>query len=159
MNKLPPSGKTVQVAGSDCFQSTHGEITSVQEYFHRSDMPRQLDLDVFVQPSQTGPFKFGVSPMVQTDGPDELMVFTINRLEAHADESPQQVREGSHASVIDMLKMEGVYGVITAKIRHRMVTNTAWDNAEASRRVMRAGAHTKTQKMVVDISQNSFATV
>ena len=64
--------------------------------------------------------------------------------------SVQKVREGSRASLIDMLKMDGFIGATTATIGHRMVTISAWDSPEASRRVMRRHSLWDIQKKMYD---------
>ncbi len=63
---LPPTGKPLAVPGADFFRMKVGLIQSVTGYFDSRAVPTQLGLDVIVQPNQIGPFKFGISSMVQT---------------------------------------------------------------------------------------------
>ena len=67
----------------------------------------------------------------------------------------------SRASLIDMLKMEGFIGATTAVIGHRMVTISAWDSPEASRQVMRQGAHSNVMKSVYDgsVAKHAYTSV
>lgn len=150
MRGLPPTGRSVRVEGSDFFTLRDGKVAAVKGYFDGGAVPRQLGLDIIVQPSQIGPFKFGVSTEVQTGRLDEPVAFSITALHARNDECVQKVREGSRASLIDMLKMDGFIGATTATIGHRMVTISAWDSPEASRRVMKEGAHAEIQKGMYD---------
>src|SRR5687768_5708174 len=63
---LPPTGKTVRVRGADFFRMKDGLVQSVTGYFDSRAIPTQLGLDVIVQPNSIGPFRFGISSMVQT---------------------------------------------------------------------------------------------
>ena len=161
MMGLPPTGKSVAVAGADFFRMKDGLIQSVTGYFDSRAVPAQLGLDVIVQPKQIGPFKFGISSMVQTGKTEEPGAFSITYLEAASPEAVLKVREGSRASLIDMLKMEGFIGATTATIGTRMVTISAWATPEDSRRVMKEGKHAEAQRMMFDgdIAKNGFTSV
>ncbi len=150
MMGLPPSGKAVILRGADFFTLRDGKIQTVTGYFDPGQVPRQIGLNVVVQPHQVGPFKFGVSTAVQTGKTQEPGAFSITYLEAKDADSIQKVREGSRASLIDMLKMDGFIGATTAVIGTRMVTISAWDSPEDSRRVMKEGAHSEAQKGFYD---------
>jgi steroid delta-isomerase-like uncharacterized protein len=150
MMGLPPTGRQVALRGADFFTFRNRGIQTVTGYFDTAEVPRQIGLDVIVQPSQIGPFKFGVSTMVQTGKIDEPGAFSITYLEARDDQAVVKVREGSRASMVDMLKMDGFIGATTAVIGHRMVTISAWDSPEASRRVMTEGAHATVMKGLYD---------
>ena len=150
MMGLPPTGKKVELRGADFFALRNGKIQTVTGYFDKGEVPRQIGLNIIVQPFEIGPFKFGISTMVQTGKTQEPGAFSITYLEARDDKSVQKVREGSRASLIDMLKMDGFIGATTATIGHRMVTISAWDSPEASRRVMREGAHATVMNGLYD---------
>jgi steroid delta-isomerase-like uncharacterized protein len=147
---LPPTGKTVTLHGADFFKLRGGKVAVVTGYFDTSGTPRQLGLDVIVQPSGIGPFKFGVSTSVQTGKTEEPVVFSITYLEARDDACVRKIREDSRTALIDMLKMDGFIGATTATIGHRMVTVSAWDSPDASRQVMREGAHSQAMKGLYD---------
>ena len=158
---LPPTGKPVEIAGADFFTLRNGKLASVTGYFDKGVLPRQIGLDIVVQPSQIGPFRFGVSTMVQTGKTDEPAAFSITYLEARDDAAVEVVRNGSRDSLIDMLGMEGFIGATTAKIGTRMVTISAWDSPEAPRQVMTKGAHAEAQKGFFDgsVAQRGFTSV
>ena len=150
MMGLPPTGKKVELRGADFFTLRNGKIQTVTGYFDKGEVPRQIGLNIIVQPFEIGPFKFGISAMVQTGKTQEPGAFSITYLEARDDQSVLKVREGSRASLVDMLKMDGFIGATTATIDHRMVTISAWDSPDASRRVMREGAHAAVMKGLYD---------
>ena len=161
MMGLPPTGKAVSLHGADFFTLRDGKVETVIGYFDKGELPRQIGLDVIVQPAQIGPFKFGISTSVQTGKTQEPGAFSITYLEARDDAAVKTVREGSRASLIDMLKMEGFIGAITATIDHRMVTISAWDSPEASRQVMKQGAHANVMKSLYDgsVAKHGFTSV
>ncbi|MCB1378904.1 MAG: ester cyclase [Alphaproteobacteria bacterium] len=161
MMGLPPTGKTVTLRGADFFRMKNGQIQSVTGYFDGGAVPRQLGLDIIVQPKEIGPFRFGISTSVQTGKLQEPGAFSITSLEARDAEAVQKVREGSRASLIDMLKMDGFIGATTAVIGTRMVTISAWDTPESSRRVMKEGAHSEAQKGFYDgsLARHGFTSV
>ena len=66
---IPPTGRPVSLRGADFFTLTDGKIWTVTGHFDKSELPRQIGLDVIVQPAQIGPFKFGISTSVQTGRP------------------------------------------------------------------------------------------
>lgn len=158
---LPPTQKSVRAEGSDFFTLRDGKVATVKGYFNAGDVPTQLGLNIVVQPSRIGPFKFGVSTEVQTGRLDEPVAFSITTLHARDEDCVQKVREGSRASLIDMLKMDGFIGATTAVIGHRMVTISAWDSLDAPRRVMREGAHAEVQKGMYDgsLATHGFTSV
>lgn len=150
MMGLPPTGKPVALRGADFFRMKDGLILSVTGYFDSREMPQQLGLNIIVQPHAIGPFKFGTSTSVQTGKTQEPAAFSVTYLEARDQNAVQKVREGSQAALIDMLKMDGFIGATTATIGTRMVTISAWESPEASRQVMKEGAHSEAQKGFYD---------
>ena len=158
---LPPTGRPVSLRGADFFTLTDGKIQTVIGYFDRSELPRQIGLDVIIQPAQIGPFKFGISTSVQTGKTQEPGAFSITSLEARDDEAVKTVRKGSRSALVDMLKMEGFIGATTATIGRRMVTVSAWESPEASRRVMKEGAHSVVQKSLYDgsVAKHGYTSV
>jgi steroid delta-isomerase-like uncharacterized protein len=161
MMGLPPTGRTVRLAGADFFTLSGDRIAAVHGYFDSAAIPRQLGLDVIVQPSAIGPFRFGTATMVQTGRTDEPVAFSITSLEAIDEEAAQKVREGSRDSMIDMLAMPGFIGATTARIGNRMVTVSAWDDPDAPRRTMREGRHAEVMRGIPDgsLARHGFTSV
>ncbi len=161
MNGLPPTGKEVVIKGSDFFVLEGDKIASVRGYFDGGTVPRQLGLDVIVQPKEIGPFRFGTSTMVQTGKTEEPAAFSITYLEAKDATDVEIVRNGSRDSLIDMLSMDGFIGATTAVIGKRMVTVSAWDSPEAPKQVMKQGAHSEEQKKMLTgtVAKHGFTSV
>jgi len=161
MRGLAPTGRSVEQRGADFIELRDGRIQKVIGYFDSGEIPRQLGLDIIVQPKQLGPFVFGVSIGVQTGKTTEPGAFSITSLEARDDQAVLQVREGSRASILDMLKIDGFIGAVTAVIGHRMVTISAWDKPETPRQVMRQGSHVSVMKSFHDglLADHGFTSV
>lgn len=161
MMGLPSSGKPVELRGVDVFTVADDGIRSVTGYFDSAALPRQLGLNVIVQPVAIGPFRFGVATMVQTGRTVTPGAFAITHLEARDDAAVEKVREGTRAALIDMLKMDGFIGATTCAFGHRMVTISAWDDTEAPRRVMSEGAHARVMHGMSDgtLAEHGFTSV
>lgn len=151
MNGLPPTGKAIELEGGDFFTfAEDGSIATVTGYFDSGVIPRQLGLDIIVQPSRIGPFGFGISTSVQSGKRVEPAAFSVTFLSSRNDQTKQKVREGSRASLMDMMKMDEFIGATTAIVGDRMMTVTAWTDPDAPRRVMREGAHALAMKGLYD---------
>ena len=124
MAGLPPTGRSVRLAGADFFVLRDGRVARVRGYFDSAGVPRQLGLDVIVQPKEIGPFRFGISTVVQTGKTHEPGAFSITYLEARDDATKQEVREGSRAALIDMLKMDGF--IAATRPEHRQRIRSTW---------------------------------
>lgn len=161
MNGLPPTGRKIELHGSDFFRIEGDQIATVLGYFDTAVIPRQLGLDVIVQPSEAGPFRFGTATAVSSGKRDEPGAYSITFLDALDEEAAGKVREGSRASLMDMLEMEGFIGAATLKLGSRMVTVSAWEDADAPRRVMSEGAHSTAMRGLMDgtLASSGYTTV
>ncbi len=161
MGGLPPTGKSVRLRGADFFALRDGRLDSVTGYFDSAGLPRQIGLNVIVQPHEIGPFRFGVATSVQTGRTDEPGAFSVTALEAIDDDAVQKVRDGSRDAMLDMLNMDGFIGATAATIGRRMVTVSAWTDAAAPRRVMRDGAHARVMGGLPDgtLAETGFTSV
>ena len=150
MNGLPPTGKTVSLEGADFVQFARGKIARIKGYFDSGTVPRQIGLNVIVQPFEIGPFRFGTSVAVQTGKKQAPGAFSVTQLEPLDDVAADQIRESSRATLASMLEMDGFIGAVTANIGERMMTISAWDNPDAPRQLMRAGPHAAASKAMMD---------
>ncbi|MCB2100130.1 MAG: ester cyclase [Rhodobacterales bacterium] len=146
MRGMPPTGKAVTLKGADFFTFADDHIATVTGYFDGGAVPRQLGLNIIVQPFQAGPFRFGDSVCVSSGKRQEPGAFSITYLEALDGPAGDRVRGGSRDSLIDMLHLDGFIGATTSRIGNRMVTVSAWTDAQASRQVMKTGAHAEAMK-------------
>lgn len=161
MKGLPPTGKSVELAGADFVAIRDGRLASVKGYFDSGVVPRQVGLDVVVQPRAVGPFRFGTSTAVQTGKTQPPGAFSITQLEALDDAAAEQIRESSRATLTEMLTMDGFIGSVTAKIGDRMLTISAWDDADAPRKFMAEGTHAQAMRDMMSgkLAKGGFTSV
>jgi len=72
MNRLPPTGKLIELRGADFIETSDFGVTRVAGYFEPGQEPRQIGMKVLVQPNEVGPFQFGYSVRVSTGNPSPL---------------------------------------------------------------------------------------
>ena len=143
---LPPSGRTVQLPGADFIRIEGDKIRSVQGYFDAGEVPRQLGLQVMVQPTVLGHYQFGYGVAVQSGKTSKPGAFSITVLHARSDQEREQVRDYSRKIAAEMLAMPGFIGWTGLVIGDRMLTVTAWDDPESPRQLMREGTHVQAMK-------------
>jgi steroid delta-isomerase-like uncharacterized protein len=126
---LPPSGRPVRLPGADFITTDGGRLRSVVGYFDTAVLPRQLGLQVIVQPAQIGPFSFGTSTYVSKSGAEPGAV-SLTVLEARSGEEIEEIRSRTRDVVTALLGTPGFISWIGAVNRNRMYTITAWERAE-----------------------------
>ena len=82
MSGLPPTGRSVTVAGADFIRAEGDRVRSVQGYFDSRAVADQLGLQVTVQPHLIGPFSFGTAFAVQSGRRIRPGAFSITNIEA-----------------------------------------------------------------------------
>jgi steroid delta-isomerase-like uncharacterized protein len=137
---LPPTGLTVELRGADIIELDDGRICSVTGYFDAGQVPRQLGLDVIVQPKEVGPFKLGIVGGVQTGKTMAPGAFAITCLHARDDEAAEQIKQVSAAAWFEMLEMDGFIGGIGAVIGDRLMTVSAWETPDGLGQQLRQSA-------------------
>ncbi|MBL8541827.1 MAG: ester cyclase [Betaproteobacteria bacterium] len=145
---LPPTGRSVTLAGADFIQVEGDRIRSVRGYFDSRVVPDQLGLQVVVQPCSIGPFAWGTSTTVQSSKKTKPGAFSITTVEARSDDEVQEIRELSRQTVVEMLPMEGFIGWVGMIVGHRMLTVTAWESPENPRQLLRGGTHKEAMTRV-----------
>ena len=140
-NGLPPTGRVVALPGADFVRVEGDKIRSVQGYFDVGVVPRQLGLDVIVQPKAIGPFSFGVSTRASKGNTATPGAFSITWIEARSEEERQKVAESGRKIVSEMFGMPGFISWVAANVGDRMMTITAWETPEATAQMMKGGEH------------------
>jgi steroid delta-isomerase-like uncharacterized protein len=161
MQGMPPTGRTVAVPGADFITMRDGKIASVQGYFDSRAVPDQLDMAVVVQPKVIGPFTFGTATHAGTGNASKPGAFSITMIEVRSDEEAKQVGEWSQSVVTEMLGMPGFIAWVGVTIGRRHITVTAWEDAEAPKRMMRAGTHGEIMRQFFgpEISRGGYTSV
>jgi steroid delta-isomerase-like uncharacterized protein len=134
---LPATGREIALPGADFirFADDGSGIASVVGYFDSAVVPRELGLDVIVQPKTIGPWTFGVASRasVGNDAPPGAMSLTF--LEARSDEEVEEVRRRSREIVHELLGADGFISFVGINVGRRMYTLSAWETPEAARAI------------------------
>jgi steroid delta-isomerase-like uncharacterized protein len=145
-NGLPPTGRAVQLDGVDTFNVGVQGIRSVRGFFDSAELPRQLGLDVIVQPREIGPFAFGTGTVVRTTRPQKPGVLAVTELVADSDDAVQGVRELSRLTVIDSFESPGFLWFTSAATGRRMTTVSMWDSPQSMHAAMASGTHAQAMR-------------
>lgn len=132
---LPPTGRQIALPGADFITFADGDagIATVTGYFDAGRVPRDLGLNVIVQPSEIGPWTFGVAARASSDRDAPVGAFGMTVLEARSADEVEEVRTRSRAIAGELLEVPGFLSFIAVTIGRRMYTFTAWETPEAAR--------------------------
>lgn len=140
MMGLPPTGRPVRVSGADFVVVAEDRVRSVHGYFDTAAIPKQLGLQVVVQPTAIGPFTFGTSTYV-SKAPTQPGAVSLTVLEARSAEEIAEVRETSRQVVTELLKEPGFISWLGVLAGERLFTITAWETPEDVERLRENAAH------------------
>jgi steroid delta-isomerase-like uncharacterized protein len=134
-NGLPPTGREIALPGADfiTFTDDGAGIASVTGYFDSAGVPRDLGLNVIVQPSTIGPWTFGVASRASVGRDAPAGAISLTFLEARSDEEVEEVRTRTREIVHDLLGAPGFLSFVGVTVGRRMYTMSAWETPEAAR--------------------------
>jgi steroid delta-isomerase-like uncharacterized protein len=136
---LPPTGRPVALEGADLIRTATEGVAEVRGFFDGGDLPRQLGMQIVVQPEQIGPFRFGTSTWaLRESGEPGAMGVTV--LEATTPEVQEEVRQRTREIVAGLMAEPGFLSVLVATVGRRMYTMSAWRSPEDAER-LRHGPH------------------
>ncbi len=138
---LPPTGKKIELKGADFIQVDGDKVRSVRGYFDGGELPRQLGLQVVVQPHAIGPYRFGTAGHGSSGKTTKPGAISITNLLARSPGEVAKVREYSQKISSAMAAMPEYIGHMGIVIGNTMVTLTAWENAEGPRKLLTESAH------------------
>lgn len=137
---LPPTGRAVSVPGADLVRVDGDRVAEVRGFFDTAAVPRQLGMQVVVQPGAAGPFRFGTSTYVSS-APTEPGAVSLTVLEARSPAEIAEVRDLSAATVRELMAGPGFLSWLGVVVGLRMFTITAWETPEDAAAVFRAPSH------------------
>ena len=146
MYGLPPTSKKIDLKGADFIRVSGDKIRSVDGYFDSSEVPKQLGLQVIVQPRSVGPFQFGIATRVSTNSGTKPGAFSITAITPHDAAEENRIREFSRQVAAEMLSMKGFIGWVGVTVANRMLTISAWENASDPAQLMDRGKHPEAMK-------------
>jgi steroid delta-isomerase-like uncharacterized protein len=137
----PPTGRSVALPGADFITIEGDKVRSVQGYFDQRTLVEQLGLQVVVQPHAIGPFAFGTSVRATTGKRTKPGAFSSTWIEVHSDEEVNEVIERGRQIIQEMMGMPGFISSANMVVGSRLITTTAWEDAEAPKQLLLGGAH------------------
>jgi hypothetical protein len=138
---LPPTGRAIELPGADFVRVSDAGITAIEGYFDSAVIPRQLGLDVIVQPSRIGPWTFGVSSRASTGSDAVPGAISLTMLEARSDAEVAEVRARSREIATGLLDAPGFVSFVGVVVGRRMYTMTGWETADDARQIRAQPAH------------------
>ncbi len=138
---LPPTGRSISVAGADVARIEGGKILSLQGYFDAGAVPRALGLDVIVQPSSIGPFGFGTSVRASNGSTALPGAFSITNFYARTAEEAAVIKDSGRKIAMEMLSMPGFISFVSVVVGDCLMTITAWETQESMAPLMKQGEH------------------
>jgi steroid delta-isomerase-like uncharacterized protein len=140
MQGAPPTGNAVTLPGADFITIQGGKVASVRGYFDTAEVPRQLGMQVLVQPKAVGPVQFGYSTYMNLGNTAAPGAFGITSLRVRSEEEAERVVSHARKVLQQMPAMKGFIGVVTGRAGDHMFTVTAWETPDDPGQ-LRGGAH------------------
>jgi steroid delta-isomerase-like uncharacterized protein len=150
---LPPSGRGVRLEGIDVIEAGAGGLRSVLGYFDSAALPRQLGLDVVVQPSRLGPFEFGIATRVRPERAALPGAVAVTDVLARDDAAAQRIRELSRQTVTELLERPGFLQFTSAVTGRRLSTLTLWESVAAVTEAMQRGTHVQAMREFPELAE------
>lgn len=141
MMGLPPTGNRIDVKGADFIRVAGDKIRSVDGYFDSGDVPKQIGLQVIVQPKSVGPYQLGVSARVSTNSDTRPGAISITAITPRDAEDENNIRQLSRQIAAEMPSMKGFIGWVGVTVANRMLTISAWENASDPEQLMDRSKH------------------
>src|SRR5262245_2013213 len=91
MQGAPPTGKSVALQGADFITTNGDKVASVKGYFDTAEIPRQLGMQVLIQPNAIGPVQFGYSTYLALGKTTKPGAFSITSLRIRSEDEAEKV--------------------------------------------------------------------
>ena len=138
--------------GIDVIEAGAEGPRSVRGYFNSAALPRQLGLDVVVQPSRLGPFEFGIATRVQPWRAALPGAVAVTEVLVRDDAAMQRIRELSRTTVIELLGRPGFRQFTGAVTGRRLSTLTLWDGAASLTEALHGGTHLQAMREFAELA-------
>lgn len=142
---LPPTGRTIDVEGADLVRASGGLVAEVRGFFDTAAVPRQLGMQVVVQPTSVGPFTFGVCSYVSMAGTEPGAV-SLTVLERRSPQESDAIRSRGRDIVMDLMGVPGFISWLGVAVADRHFTITAWESPEAVAGLRQSPAHAEAME-------------
>src|SRR5262245_23501261 len=140
MQGAPPTGKSITLDGADFIVVSDDKVATVKGYFDTAEVPKQLGMQVVVQPTAIGPVEFGTSVYMGLGKQTRPGAFSITSLRIRSEQEAEKVSWYSQQVLQEIAEKKGFISTVTGRAGSHMFTVTAWETAEDSKQI-RHGAH------------------
>lgn len=137
----PPTGGSITLPGADFITIEDGKMKSVQGYFDQRTLVEQLGLQVIVQPYQIGPVQWGSAVRMNLGNPAKPGAISLTWIAPRSEEEGNKIRDFTQKIIQELPKAPGFLGLVTASLRDKMFSITAWDSADDAAKLTQDGPH------------------
>jgi hypothetical protein len=130
----------VALKGADFITTNSNKVVTVKGYFDSAEVPRQLGMQIIVQPDVIGPVQFGDSTYLSLGKRTRPGAFSITSLRVRSEDEVRKVQKYSQGIFQQLAGMKGFISSVTGRAGGHMFTVTAWETPEDSRQ-LRGGPH------------------
>lgn len=141
MRGMPPTRRAVRLEGMDMITAGAEGVRTVVGFFDPGGIPRQLGMQIAVQPPDMGPVSFGTAVHVTSPNAGAPGAISVTSLHVRDAAEAAEVQERSRAVSREMMGMRGFMGLMGVTVGNRMITISAWEDPDDPRQLMQGGAH------------------
>ena len=145
MGGVSPTGKSIELAGADFISTSGDRVASVKGYFDSAVVPRQLGMQVVVQPGAVGPLQFGTCAYLSFGKQTQPGAFSITSLRVRSEAEVEKARAYGERILREMPGMKGFISAVTGRAGSHMFTVTAWEDPDDLKQI-HSGAHREAVK-------------
>lgn len=158
---LPATGRRVSLQGMDLFRCVREGIASARAYFDSAALPRQLGLQVVMQPGQIGPIVCGVSRVLRTGRPIDEGAVGITELVARSEDEMVLLEELGARVASEMPERPGFIGLTVSVAGRRLTTLSTWDSVRSLRQSLIGSAHGEAMRRVLqaDLAEGGASSI
>ena len=158
---VPATGRSVSLQGMDLLRCVREGITVATAYFDSAALPRQLGLQVVVQPERIGPIVCGSSRVIRTGRPIDEGAVGITELLARSEEEMVLLEELGAKVAAEMPERPGFIGLTVSIAGRRLTTMSTWDSVRSLRQSLIGSAHGEAMRRVLqaDLAEGGASSI
>jgi hypothetical protein len=120
-----------------------GAIASVRGYFDQKTFLEGLGLQVWAQPGQIGPMRFGRALWLTAGNRANPGAFSTTWIDVRNDTERDEVIDISRQLMVELAQWPSFIGATFTTVGNRLTTQTAWESEETAHRILRHPLHQK----------------
>ena len=158
---LPATGRQVSLQGMDLFGCVREGIATASAYFDSAVLPRQLGMQVVVQPERIGPIACGASRVIRTGRPIDEGAVGITELVARSEDEMVLLEELGTKVAMELPERPGFIGLTVSIAGRRLTTMSTWDSVRSLRQSLIGSAHGEAMRRVLqaDLAEGGASSI